>query len=205
MCSHRVEDGACNQAVAPEASARATGVVQGHTVPVRIRLRHVIHSLVVLAVLTQLALAGLFLADVLTTSATYDGLVAHRVPVTAYQVNCFNAVGEPEKFFYDNCYASYKYQDQTFHAWIDKSWGSVFYVDPLNTSYRMNKATFDSATENIDSDILFIVLLLLGAIAVTAVHQLHMYRRRKRRRLFAHHVHQYQVSLGATPQRVEQL
>ena len=31
----------------------------------------------------------------------------------------------------------------------------------------MNKATFDSATENIDSDILFIVLLLLGAIVVT--------------------------------------
>lgn len=171
----------------------------------RIRLRHVVHSLVVLAVLAQVASAGLFLADVLRTSATYDGLVAHRVPVTGHIVECFNFTLQREELYYDNCYATYRFGHQEFHAWIDKSWGLVFYVDPLNTSYRMNKATFDSATENIDSDILFIVLLLLGAIAVTAVHQLHMYRRRKRRRLFAHHVHEYQVNLGITPQRVEPL
>ena len=64
---------------------------------VRIRLRHVVHSLVVLAVLTQLVFAGLFLADVLRTSATYDGLVAHRVPVTGHLVECFNFTGAHEE------------------------------------------------------------------------------------------------------------
>jgi hypothetical protein len=175
---------------------------------VKVRPRHVVHSLAVLVVLTQLAFAGLFLADVVTTSATYDGLVAHRVPVTAHLVGCFNIVAFPasaEKAFYDNCYVTYKYRGQEFHAWIDKSWSLVFYVDPLNTSYRMNRTIFNNATENIDSDILFIVLLLLGAIAVTTVHQLHLYRRRRHRRLVAHHENHDQVVHDRNLQRVDQL
>jgi hypothetical protein len=172
---------------------------------VRIRPRHVIHSLVVLAVLTQLTFAGLFLADLLTTSATYDGLAEHRVPVTSHLVGCFNAVGEPEKFFYDNCYVTYKYRDQGFHAWIDKSWSLDFYVDPLDSSYRMNKSIFESATENINSDTLFTILLLLGATVTTALHQLHLYQRRKWHRLHPAEVSDYQVVHGGTPERVDQL
>src|SRR5580693_3746511 len=82
------------------ADSKRPGTTQGHTVPVKIRLRHVVHSLVVLAVLTQLTFAGLYLADLIRTSDTYDGLVAHRVAVTAQRVGCFTAPGE----FYDNCY-----------------------------------------------------------------------------------------------------
>jgi hypothetical protein len=143
--------------------------------------------LAVLAVLIQLTFAGLFLADVLRTSATYNGLVAHRVPVTAHLVGCFNIVGRPEKGYYDNCYDTYQYQGQEFHGWTDKSWSLVFYVDPLNTSYRMNKTIFDNATVNIDSDNVFIVLLLLGAILTAAIHQRHLYRERKWRRHVAQH------------------
>jgi hypothetical protein len=150
---------------------------------VRIRRRHVIHSLVLVAVLTQLSFAGLFLADLASTSATYNTLVVHRVPVTAQLFRCFNVTTVPEKFTYDNCYVNYKYRGEEFHAWIDQSWSLVFYVDPYNSSIRMNKSTFDSATENIDSDTLFVVLLLLGAILTAAAHQIQMYRLRKERRL----------------------
>jgi hypothetical protein len=168
----------------------------------------VIHSLVLVAVLTQLSFAGLFLTDLATTSSTYNTLVAHRVPVTAQLFRCFNVTTVPEKFTYDNCYVNYKYQGKEFHAWIDQSWSLVFYVDPYNSSIRMNKSTFDSATENIDSDTLFVVLLFLGAILTAAVHQIQMYRLRKERRLVLaiheseHRPHDHKHPQGVHPQDV---
>jgi hypothetical protein len=156
---------------------------------VRVRPIHVIHSVAVLAVVTQLVFASLFLADTLQTSASYDALTAHRVQVQAHQVACFGP-GSPNHFagYFDNCFVTYRYQDHHFHAWIDRSWGLIFYVDPYNTVFRMNKSTYDHATVNINSDIAFAVLLLLGAVLVTIFHQYHLYRRRRLHHfVIAHH------------------
>jgi hypothetical protein len=152
----------------------------------RVRLRHVVHSLTVLVVATLLVFAGLFLGDLARTGTTYNNLVAHHVAVTGRLFRCFNVTGEPEKFFYDNCYVNYSYQHQEFHAWTDKSWGVVFYVDPENTSYRMNKTIYDNAQENIDSDVVFAVLLLSGALLVTVGHLVYLNRLRRRNRLLHH-------------------
>lgn len=103
-------------------------------------------------------------------------------------MGCFTITG-PHHIagYFDNCFVTYRYGDEQFHAWIDKSWSLTFYVDPFNTVFRMNKSTYDHATENINSDIAFAVLLLLGAMLVTIVHQFHLYRRQRHRRLTAHH------------------
>jgi hypothetical protein len=45
----------------------------------------------------------------------------------------------------------------------------------------MDKTVFDGATVNIDSDRVFIVLLLIGATWTTTVRQVHLYQARKRR------------------------
>jgi len=152
----------------------------------RVRLRHVVHSLTVLVVATLLVFAGLFLGDLARTSTTYNNLVVHHVAVTGRLFRCFNVTSVPEKFSYDNCYVNYTYQHQEFHAWTDKSWGLVFYVDPDNTSYRLNKTIYDNAQENIDSDVLFAILLLGGAVLVTVGHLVYLSRLRRRRRMQNH-------------------
>jgi hypothetical protein len=138
--------------------------------------------LVALAVLTQLVFAGLFLGDLLTTSATYDELVAHHVPVTAH---CLNIVTYSRRVYFNSCYDTYEYRGQEFHAVTGKSSSLVFYVDPLNTSYRMNKTAFDQANGEIETETTLVVLLLLGAVVTTSVHQLHLHRRRQRHRVVA--------------------
>jgi hypothetical protein len=140
----------------------------------------VIHSLVVLLVLTQLSFAGLFLWDLKQTSDVYNALVAHRVAVTGHLVGCFN-IYQP-----DNCYVTYKYDGQKYSAWIEKNYGVRFYVDPRNTSYRMNKAIYDGADENIYGDAVIASLLLSGALLMTASQQYHLYRRRTMLRNLPH-------------------
>jgi hypothetical protein len=75
------------------------------------------------------------------------------------------------------------FEGQQFHAWVDKSWGFAFYVDPKNTAYRMNTNTFAAATGNLNADSIIAALLLVGATLVTLVHQVHLYRARQRKRL----------------------
>jgi hypothetical protein len=167
---------------------RGHGAVSRERIPgVKVRAIHVIHSVAVLAVVTQLVFAGLFLADTLQTSTTYDALTAHRVQVRAHLVSCSVRGPNYSSTYYNPCFVTYRYREQRFHAWIGYSFGLTFYVDPDNTAFRMNKTTYDNATVNIDTDIAFTVLLLLGAAFVTIAHQLHLYRRRQRHDLATGH------------------
>jgi hypothetical protein len=154
---------------------------------VKIRPIHLLHSAAALAVATQLAFASLFLVDCLQTSASYDALAANRVPVLAHRVACYGPSVNHFQGYFVNCLVAYRYRGQQFHAWSNKNWGLTYYVDPRNTAFRMSKVTYDNATTNINSDVVFSVLLFLGAALVTVVHQLHLYRRRQRHRLLTTH------------------
>jgi hypothetical protein len=174
-----------------EAGLFHVGSRQGHApltrermTNVKVRAIHVIHSVALLAVVTQLVFAGLFLADTLQTSANYDALSAHRVPVEAHRMICFGlSATKVSAGYFINCFVTYQFRDQHFHAVIGYNWSLTFYVDPDNTTIRMAKTTYDNATVNINTDIAFAVLLLLGAALVTILHQLHLHRRRQ-----LHHV-----------------
>jgi hypothetical protein len=148
--------------------------------------------MVVAAVLTQLAFAGLFLFDRHEVNRTYSSLVAHRTYVRGHVVECFYVTGHNHLAGYvDPCFVRYVFEGQQFDAWVDKSWGFAFYVDPQDTAYRMNTNTFAVATGNLNADSIFAALLLVGATLVTVVHQVHLYRARQRKRLlhadFGHH------------------
>lgn len=162
-------------------------VSQRHTLHVKLRVSHIVHSVVVLVVLVQLGFASAFLVDAIETSGPYDALAAHRVPVTAHLVGCF-PVTNRYSYVSLTCRVTYKYDGQQFQAWIPRTEGMVFYVDPLDTSYRMNHTVFVNATTNIDGDRALAIALFIGAALVTVVHQFHLYKRRQRLKALLQHV-----------------
>jgi hypothetical protein len=167
-------------------------LLAGHNDEVKLRSIHIVHVFIVAAVLTQLALAGLFLFDRYEVNRTYSSLVAHRTFVRGHVVGCYYVTGHNHLAGYvDPCFVRYVFEGQQFHAWVDKSWGFSFYVDPQDTAYRMNTNTFAVATGNLNADSVIAALLLAGATLVTVVHQVHLYRSRQRKRLlhpnFGHH------------------
>lgn len=144
----------------------------------RVRRRHVLHIGVVLAVLPQLGFATAFLVDAHETNKTYDALAGHRVTLTAHTLGCA-FVGRPARtltYTGHICRVSYSYQGQEFISYIPFGQTETFYVDPLNTALRMNKVSFDKGPEETTGDIVIAVLLLLGALIVTTLHQIHLRR-----------------------------
>lgn len=132
----------------------------------RVRLNHIIHSVALLAVLTLLGFASLFLVDRFQTGDTYSHLEAHRVAVQSQIVGCGRY----------SCLVTYQYAGQKYFSSVGFGASHTFYVDPLNTTYRLNKDAFDGAAKNRSGDLVFAILLVLGAALVTAVHQLHIHR-----------------------------
>jgi hypothetical protein len=138
----------------------------------------------------MLGFAGAFLADALRANSTYDALAAHRVALTGHVVGCFDIQTGRTGASYgaEVCRLDYSYKGQNFSSVIGFNQPKVFYVDPLDTSYRMDKATFSNGPVEVTGDIVFFVLLILGAILVTTAHQIHLYQRRKRQHTAQTHV-----------------
>lgn len=150
----------------------------------KVRPRHVLHVGVVIAVLAQLAFAAAFLVDSALTNRAYDDLAAHRIAVTSRLVGCIylGPSRTSGASFGEICRVVYHYRDQDFSAVINIAQPKIFYIDPLDTSVRMNKATFDNGPTESTGDIVFAVLLLLGAVLVTLIHQVHLRQQRTKQR-----------------------
>jgi hypothetical protein len=140
---------------------------------------HILHCGVATAVGVQLGFAGAFVADAIGANHTYDTLAAHHVVVKAQTVACYRVGGR-----YSSgplCNVSYNYHGEDFSAVIGYRQQRAFYIDPLNTSFRMSQATFANGPREVTSDIVFAALLVSGATLMTSVHQIHLRRRRRSR------------------------
>jgi hypothetical protein len=146
----------------------------------RIGHRHVLHGSVLIAVLVQLGFATAFLVDAAQTNRTYDALAAHHVALTGRVLGCAAVTtlrGSGTRF----CRVGYRYHDREFTAVIPARQTTTLYVDPGDTSVRMNKSSFDKGPEERDGDLVLAGLLLGGAALVTVVHVAHLRRRHARR------------------------
>jgi hypothetical protein len=149
----------------------------------RIGRRHVVNGFVVLAVLVQLGFAIAFLVDAAETNTTYDALAAHRVAVRGQTVGCVVVVtGRQQNYSSRLCRVDYRYGGHTFTAVTPYGQTTTFFVDPLNTSYRMNEVNFEKGPEATIGDVVFASVSVFGALAVTAVHLDHLRTRRVGRR-----------------------
>jgi len=149
------------------------------TRPVRIRRPHVLHGFVVLAVLVQLGFAAAFLVDAAETNTTYDALANHRVAVHGQQVACSAIVGGRLRYVMAViCRVDYTYAGVSYTAEIPRGEPATFYVDPVNTAYRMNEVSFEKGPTETVGDLVIASLLVFGALAVTIVHLEHLRARR---------------------------
>jgi hypothetical protein len=138
---------------------------------VQIRRRHTVHGFVVLVVLVQLGFAIAFLVDAARTNSTYDALASHRVAVHGHVIGCVTiALGRNRSNVSEICRVNYRYSGQTFTAVIPYGETTTFFVDPENTSYRMNQVNFEKGPQAINGDLVFASVLIFSAVAVTMVH-----------------------------------
>jgi len=145
----------------------------------RIGRRHAVHAFVVLAVLIQLGFAAAFLVDAAETNRTYDALAGHRVAVQGHSVGCVVIVnGRSPTRNTRICRVDYRYSGRAFTAVIPSGETTTFFVDPLDTSYRMNKANFENGPVATAGDLVFASVAAFGALAVTVVHLEHLHTRR---------------------------
>ena len=140
----------------------------------KLRRIHILRSAAAVGVVVQLGFAAAFLGDALMVNQTYDAVAAHRVEVTAQTTGCFYVRRGPS-----TCDVTYSFAGHGFIAVIPATSSKQFYVDSVNTRYRMNASTFAHGPVEITGDIVIAVLLVLGAAAVTVAHQLHLRRRRR--------------------------
>jgi Na+/proline symporter len=151
----------------------------------RLSRRHAVHGFVWIAVLIQLGFAIAFLVDAAETNSTYDVLASHRVAVRAHSVGCATIMTGRNLFGRRLCRVDYAYSGETFTAVIPFGETATFFVDPQNTSYRMNEVNFEKGPQAITGDLVFVFVLLFGALAVTIVHLEHL--RDKRSLPASHH------------------
>ena len=131
------------------------------------------------AVLIQLAFAIAFLVDAAETNRTYDALSSHRVAVRGHSVGCVVIVtGRYAGSYARVCRIDYQYSGQAFTAVIPYGETTTFFVDPQNTSYRMNEVNFEKGPETTVGDLVFASVLGFGALALTIVHLEHLRDRR---------------------------
>ncbi len=143
-----------------------------------------VHGFVVLAVLVQLGFALAFLVDAARTNTTYDALSSHRVAVQAQVTGCFTVVtGRMSTYSARLCRVRYQYAGTVFTAYVPNGETMTFYVDPRNTSYRMNAVNFEKGPEATIGDEVFAAVCGFGALAVTLVHVEHLRARRAARKV----------------------
>jgi len=147
---------------------------------VKIRLIHVLHSTVVLAVLVQLGFAAAFLVDKHSSDHAYSQLAANHVRVPAQVQSCGRVTtayrGGTSQL---SCRVTYSYAGKQYYAVIPEAQPKAFYVDPQDPSNRMNVGYFEGGPTAHTADTVFASLLIFGAALVTGVHLLHLRRRRR--------------------------
>ncbi len=148
--------------------------------PVRIRRRHLLHSAVSVAVLVQLGFAAAFLIDAAGTSRTYDALAARHVSLNGRVRGCAS-IGTA-RYSARMCRVDYHYRATTFSALVPSGQSTTVLVDPSDTSIRMTKTNYDGRLGETTVDLVLASVLLVGATSMTAVHVLHVRRRRARGR-----------------------
>ena len=90
----------------------------GPEVAVRIRLRHVVHSAVVLAVV-QVGFAAAFLLDAHPADRAYAALAAHHVRVPAQVIHCGRFLASPRPNTYEHaCRVTYSFLGQAYYGVI---------------------------------------------------------------------------------------
>ncbi len=160
-----------------------------NTEAVRIGRHHVVHGFVVAVVLIQLGFAIAFLVDAAETNTAYDALANHRVAVQGHSVGCVVVTSGGRNLNYSPriCRIDYQYSGHSYTAVIPYGQTETFFVDPLNTSDRMNAVNFEKGPDATVGDLVFASVSLFGALAVTAVHLEHLRQKRSSRRGAAAH------------------
>jgi hypothetical protein len=155
-----------------------------NTYPMHVGRHHVVHGFVVIVVLIQLGFAIAFLVDAAETNTTYDALANHRVAVQGRTVGCAVIVtGRSQNYTARLCRIDYRYSGHSFTAVIPYGQTATFFIDPLNTSYRMNEVNFEKGPEATVGDLVFASVSFFGALAVTVVHLEHLHQRRSSHRV----------------------
>lgn len=151
----------------------------------RIRLRHVVHSGIVLVTLALVALAIGFIVDATQTNRTYDALAAHRVRVIAQVQGCafLGSSRSIRQGSTQMCEVRYTFDHTTYGALIGEFQTRAFYVDPKDPILRMNAGAYDDGPTEVTGDIVFATLFLLLASVITVCHQIHLRNRRREQRL----------------------
>ncbi len=148
-----------------------------------VRRPHVVHGFVVLAVLIQLGFAIAFIVDAAETNSAYDAISSDHVVVHGHSLGCATfATGTLRSYRTTLCRVDYRYADQTFSSVIPYGETMTFYIDPRDTSYRMDQVTFDKGPEATAGDLAFASVAGFGALAVTVVHLEHLRVQRLARR-----------------------
>ncbi len=143
-----------------------------------------VNGFVVLVVLVQLGFVVAFLVDAADTNTTYDALAGHRVAVRGHSIGCVVIVtGRFSSSTAQICRVVYGNSGQSFTAVIPYGETTTFFVDPRNTSYRMDEVSFEKGPEATTGDLVFAAVSGFGALAVTAVHLEHRRDERAPRRI----------------------
>jgi hypothetical protein len=143
----------------------------------------VVHGFVIFAVFIQLGFAIALLVDAAETNRTYDALSSHRAAVHGHSVGCVTIMTGRNLFGRQLCRVDYRYSGMTFTAVIPYGETTTFFVDPQNTSDRMNEVNFEKGPQATIGDLVFAAVLGFGALAVTIVHLEHLRERRSSRRV----------------------
>jgi hypothetical protein len=149
----------------------------------KLRRHHVVLSGAVIAVALMLAFATSFLIDGATTNNTYDALSAHRVALSGHQLGCA-WVGPTNRWTgaptVEVCRIADEYQGH-YLTWVVASGQShTLYVDPQDTSIHMTEASFNNGPRETTGDLVIGVVLIVGAVCVTVLHEMHRRRRHRR-------------------------
>jgi hypothetical protein len=146
---------------------------------VRIRRRHVLHSLVSVVVLVQLGFAAAFVFDATQTNNVYDALAARYVTVSGRVQGCALLAGGRSAGYYAHvCRVDYHYKGTGFSALVPFPGSMTYVVDPQDASIRMSKVSFDGGPETTTVDLVLATVLFVGATATTTVHVARLRRRR---------------------------
>jgi len=135
-------------------------------------------ALIVIAVM--LGFAAAFLADAASTNRAYDALAAHRVRLPGQELGCawvgptMRTTGSPTSRV---CRIQYDYRNSRFTEVIGYGQLQAAYVDPADPALHMTEADFDNGPRETIGDLTIASLLIVGAIGVGILHELHRHRR----------------------------
>jgi hypothetical protein len=166
------------------------GVI-GHTWGVQRGHWRIVHSSIVLGVLVLIGFGTAFAVDAASVNDTYNDLRSRHVVLQPATSDCFyqrtlnlnpNPRQAPNAPVPNACELGFAYEGHTYSAFITIDEPTELLVDPKNPSVSMMEGKYDGGSINVNGDIVGSSILFGLAVAITAVHQLHLHRRRQARR-----------------------